>query len=107
MRKLCVQLVKKTPVPELSEDLDQFTGTTVYHNVWSNSNRKNTNKSVVVSAEVIANVQALQSLTVDRSVEEERQKAEVKHILLQKQRALSDLFKMLAQIGQSHHFNCF
>lgn len=78
MRKLCVQLVKKTSVPELSEDLDQFT------------------------AEVIANVQALQSLTVDRSVEQERQKSEVKHILLQKQRALADLFKMLAQIGLSY-----
>ncbi|XP_065113160.1 midasin [Paramisgurnus dabryanus] len=78
MRKLCVQLIKKTSVPELSEDLDQFT------------------------AEVIANVQALQSLTVDRSVEQERQKSEVKHILLQKQRALADLFKMLAQIGLSY-----
>ncbi|XP_057208356.1 midasin isoform X2 [Triplophysa rosa] len=78
MRKLCVQLVKKTSVPELSEDLDQFT------------------------AEVIANAQALQSLTVDRSVEQERQKSEVKHILQQKQRALADLFKMLAQIGLSY-----
>uniref|UniRef100_A0AAR2K636 Midasin n=1 Tax=Pygocentrus nattereri TaxID=42514 RepID=A0AAR2K636_PYGNA len=78
MRKMCVQLVKKMPLPELSEDLDQFT------------------------AEIIANVQALQSLTVDRSMEQERQKAEVKHILLQKQRALADLFKMLAQIGLSY-----
>lgn len=51
-------------------------------------------------AEIIANVQALQSLTVDRTLEQERQKAEAKHILLQKQRALADLFKMLAQIGQ-------
>ncbi|XP_073672706.1 midasin [Garra rufa] len=78
MKKLCVQLVKKTSLPELSEDLDQFT------------------------AEIITNVQALQSLTVDRSVEQEKQKAEVKHILLQKQRALADLFKMLAQIGLSY-----
>ncbi len=29
MKKLCVQLVKKTTLPELSEDLDQFTGITV------------------------------------------------------------------------------
>ncbi|XP_016427493.1 midasin-like [Sinocyclocheilus rhinocerous] len=78
MKKLCVQLVKKTTLPELSEDLDQFT------------------------AEIITNVQALQSLTVDRSMEQEKQKAEVKHILLQKQRALADLFKMLAQIGLSY-----
>lgn len=28
MKKLCVQLVKKTSLPELSEDLDQFTGIT-------------------------------------------------------------------------------
>ncbi|TRZ01341.1 hypothetical protein DNTS_001208 [Danionella cerebrum] len=78
MKKLCVQLVKKTTQPELSEDLDQFT------------------------AEIISNVQALQSLTVDRSTEPEKQKAEVKHILQQKQRALADLFKMLAQIGLSY-----
>lgn len=78
MRKMCVQLVKKAPLPELSEDLDQFT------------------------VEIISNVQALQSLTVDRSLEQERQKAEAKQILLQKQRALADLFKMLAQIGLSY-----
>lgn len=29
MRKMCVQLVKKTPLPELSEDLDQFTSKTL------------------------------------------------------------------------------
>lgn len=55
-------------------------------------------------AEIIANVQALQGLSVDRSMEPEKQKAEVKHFLLQKQRALADLFKMLAQIGQSESF---
>lgn len=37
-------------------------------------------------------------------MEQEKQKAEVKHFLLQKQRALADLFKMLAQIGQSESF---
>ncbi|KAJ8409756.1 hypothetical protein AAFF_G00218150 [Aldrovandia affinis] len=78
MRKMCVQLVKKGPLPELSEDLDQFT------------------------AEIINNVQQLQSLTVDQSAEKEKQKSEVKQILQQKQRALSDLFKMLAQIGLSY-----
>ncbi|XP_062857908.1 midasin [Trichomycterus rosablanca] len=78
MRKMCVQLVKKAPLPELSEDLDQFT------------------------VEIISNVQALQSLTVDRSLEKEKQKSEVKHILQQKLRALVDLFKMLRQIGLSY-----
>lgn len=42
----------------------------------------------------------LQSLTIDKSAEKEKQKAEVKHILQQKQRALSDLFKMLTEIGK-------
>ncbi|XP_041660686.1 midasin isoform X2 [Cheilinus undulatus] len=78
MKKMCIQLLKKNPVPELAEDLDSFTG------------------------EVISNVRDLQSLTVDTSAEKEKQKAEVKHILLQKQRALSDLFKMLTEIGLSY-----
>lgn len=34
------------------------------------------------------------------SAEKDKQKAEVKHILQQKQRALSDLFKMLSDIGE-------
>ncbi|KAL2081973.1 hypothetical protein ACEWY4_021791 [Coilia grayii] len=78
MRKMCVQLVRRSPMPDLSEDLDQFT------------------------AEIISNVRDLQSLSVDVSAEKERQKAEVKHILQQKQRGLADLFKMLAQIGLSY-----
>lgn len=52
------------------------------------------------SGEVISNLRDLQSLSVDTSAEKEKQKAEVKHILQQKQRALSDLFKMLAEIGE-------
>lgn len=44
-------------------------------------------------------MQDLQGLTVDRSAEKDKQKADGKHILQQKQRALSDLFKMLALIG--------
>ncbi|XP_051265817.1 midasin isoform X2 [Dicentrarchus labrax] len=78
MKKMCVQLLKKHPVPELAEDLDCFTG------------------------EVISNLRDLQSLTIDKSAEKEKQKAEVKHILQQKQRALSDLFKMLTEIGLSY-----
>ncbi|KAM4633655.1 midasin [Polymixia lowei] len=78
MRKMCVKLVKTNPVPELSEDLDIFT------------------------SEIISNLRDLQSLTIDMSAEKEKQKAEVKHILQQKQRALSDLFKMLTEIGLSY-----
>nr|XP_015209182.1 PREDICTED: midasin [Lepisosteus oculatus] len=78
MKKMCVNLVKKSPLPELTEELDQFT------------------------AEVITSVHELQKLTVTPSAEKEKQKSEVKHILQHKQRALSDLFKMLAQIGLSY-----
>ncbi|KAM9355690.1 midasin [Pholidichthys leucotaenia] len=78
MKKMCIQLLKKNQVPELAEDLDYFTG------------------------EVIANLRDLQSLTIDTSADKEKQKAEVKHILQQKQRALSDLFKMLTGIGLSY-----
>ncbi|XP_039980712.1 midasin isoform X5 [Xiphias gladius] len=78
MKKICVQLLEKNPVPELAEDLDCFTG------------------------EVISNLRDLQSFTIDMSAEKETQKAEVKHILQQKQRALSDLFKMLTEIGLSY-----
>lgn len=53
-----------------------------------------------MSGEVISNLRDLQSLTIDMSAEKEKQKAEVKHILQQKQRALSDLFKMLTEIGK-------
>uniref|UniRef100_A0A3Q1JQ86 Midasin n=1 Tax=Anabas testudineus TaxID=64144 RepID=A0A3Q1JQ86_ANATE len=78
MKKFCIQLLKKDPMPELAEDLDCFTG------------------------EVISTLRELQSLTVDVSAEKEKQKAEIKHILQQKQRALSDLFKMLTEIGLSY-----
>ncbi|XP_034018727.1 midasin-like [Thalassophryne amazonica] len=78
MKKMCVTLQKKNPLPELNEDLDIFTG------------------------EIISSLRNLQSLAIDMSAEKEKQKSEVKHILQQKQRALSDLFKMLAEIGLSY-----
>lgn len=59
---------------------------------------------LLCSGEVICSLRDLQSLNVDASAEKEKQKAEVKHILQQKQRALSDLFKMLAEIGESLTF---
>ncbi|KAM4713456.1 midasin isoform 2-T2 [Anableps anableps] len=78
MKKMCIQLLKKNSVPELAEDLDHFTG------------------------EIISNLQDLQSLSIDTAAAKEKQKTEVKHILQQKQRALSDLFKMLSEIGLSY-----
>ena len=54
-----------------------------------------------ISGEIISNLRDLQSLAIDLKAEKEKQKSEVKHILQQKQRALSDLFKMLAEIGES------
>lgn len=56
--------------------------------------------SVMFLGEVISNLRDLQSLTINTSADKEKQKAEVKHILQQKQRALSDLFKMLTEIGE-------
>ncbi|XP_038145137.1 midasin isoform X1 [Cyprinodon tularosa] len=78
MKKMCIQLLKKDSVPELAEDLDQFT------------------------SEIISNLRELQSLSVDAAAAKEKQKTEVKHILQQKQRALSDLFKMLSELGLSY-----
>ncbi|XP_048209797.1 midasin isoform X2 [Perognathus longimembris pacificus] len=78
MRKMCLTFMRESPLPSLVEGLDQFTG------------------------EVIASVNALQSLKVDPSTEREKQQSEAKHILMQKQRALSDLFKHLAKTGLSY-----
>ncbi|XP_077366934.1 midasin isoform X3 [Festucalex cinctus] len=78
MKKICVQHLKKHSAMELTDDLDFFTG------------------------EVLRNLKILQGLTIDLSVEKEKQIAQVKHILQQKQRALSGLFKTLTEIGLSY-----
>ncbi|XP_076780137.1 midasin isoform X2 [Arvicanthis niloticus] len=78
MRKICLLFMKESPLPHLVESLDQFTGG------------------------VISSVNELQSLKVDPSAEKEKQRSEAKHILMQKHRALSDLFKHLAKIGLSY-----
>ncbi|KAM5256760.1 midasin [Ctenodactylus gundi] len=78
MRKVCLTFMKESPLPHLVEGLDQFTG------------------------EVISRVSELQSLKVEPSAEKEKQQSEAKHILMQKQRALSDLFKHLTKIGLSY-----
>lgn len=51
--------------------------------------------------EVISSVNELQSLQVEPSAEKEKQWSEAKHILMQKQRALADLFKHLAKTGKA------
>ncbi|XP_052570916.1 midasin [Peromyscus californicus insignis] len=78
VRKMCLMFMKESPLPDLVESLDQFTG------------------------EVISSVSELQNLNVNPSAEKEKQQSEAKHILMQKHRALSDLFKHLAKIGLSY-----
>lgn len=78
MRKMCLTLVMKSSLPRLVESLDQFAG------------------------DVITGVQDLQALVVNQNADKEVQRSEVKHILMQKQRALADLFKQLAEIGLSY-----
>ncbi|XP_037836777.1 midasin isoform X2 [Kryptolebias marmoratus] len=78
MKEVCIQVLKQNPVPELAEDLDYFT------------------------CKIISNLKELQSLTVDTTADKEKQKTEFKHIQQQKQRALSDLFKMLSEMGLSY-----
>ncbi|KAM4694301.1 midasin [Discoglossus pictus] len=78
MKKLCTMFIKKNPVPSLFESLNDFT------------------------EGIIDSVKELQNVTVDHTAEKEKQKSEAKHILMQKQRALSDLFKMLSNTGLSY-----
>ncbi|NXU56757.1 MDN1 protein, partial [Turnix velox] len=78
MKKMCTTVTEKNSFLSLLEDLDQFTGG------------------------IIASVVELQNLTFDQSADKEKQKSEAKHIQMQKQRALSDLFKSLAKTGLSY-----
>ncbi|XP_048386295.2 midasin [Stegostoma tigrinum] len=78
MRKMCLELMTTNSLPSFVENLDQFTGN------------------------VITTVRDLQSLTVDQMADKDKQRSEIKHILMQKQRALADLFKHLTEIGLSY-----
>uniref|UniRef100_K7FQC1 Midasin n=1 Tax=Pelodiscus sinensis TaxID=13735 RepID=K7FQC1_PELSI len=78
MKILCSTLMKKNSFLDLVESLDQFTG------------------------DIIVSVLELQNLTVNQAADKEKQKSEVKHILMQKQRALSQLFKSLTKTGLSY-----
>lgn len=55
---------------------------------------------VFPAGEVISSMSELQRLKVEPSAEKEKQRSEAKHILMQKQRALADLFKHLAKTGK-------
>ncbi|XP_010137971.1 PREDICTED: midasin-like, partial [Buceros rhinoceros silvestris] len=78
MKKMCTTVTENTSFLSLVENLDQFTGG------------------------VIVSVAELQNLTFDQTADKEKQKSEAKHIQMQKQRALSDLFKSLAKTGLSY-----
>ncbi|XP_063773055.1 midasin [Pseudophryne corroboree] len=78
MRQLCSTFVQKSSTPTLCENLNGFT------------------------EGVIESVNELQNLTIDQTTDKEKQRTEAKHILMQKQRALSELFKMLSKTGLSY-----
>ncbi|NXJ64381.1 MDN1 protein, partial [Rostratula benghalensis] len=78
MKKMCATVTENNSFLSLVENLDQFTGG------------------------IIDSVVELQSLTFDQTADKEKQKSEAKHIQMQKQRALSDLFKSLAKTGLSY-----
>ncbi|XP_048793738.1 midasin isoform X1 [Lagopus muta] len=78
MKKMCVTVTESNSFLSLLESLDQFTG------------------------DIIGSVVELQNLTFDQTADKEKQKSEAKHIQMQKQRALSDLFKILAKTGLSY-----
>ncbi|KGL95354.1 Midasin, partial [Charadrius vociferus] len=78
MKKMCTTVTENNSFLSLVENLDQFTGG------------------------IIVSVVELQNLTFDQTADKEKQKSEAKHIQMQKQRALSDLFKSLAKTGLSY-----
>ncbi|XP_062980947.1 midasin [Elgaria multicarinata webbii] len=78
MKKICTTLVKNNSFLDLVENLDNFTG------------------------DIISSAHELQNMSVNPAAEKEKQKSEVKHLLVQKQRALTELFKNLAAAGLSY-----
>ncbi|KFR09321.1 Midasin, partial [Nipponia nippon] len=78
MKKMCTTVTENNSFLSLVENLDEFTGG------------------------IIVSVVELQNLTFDQTADKEKQKSEAKHIQMQKQRALSDLFKSLAKTGLSY-----
>ncbi|XP_060119521.1 midasin-like [Heteronotia binoei] len=78
MTKICTTFVKNNTLLNLVENLDQFTG------------------------DIIVSAHELQNMSVNLLADKEKQKSEVKHLLVQKQRALTELFKNLATTGLSY-----
>uniref|UniRef100_A0A803SWY9 Midasin n=1 Tax=Anolis carolinensis TaxID=28377 RepID=A0A803SWY9_ANOCA len=78
LQKIYTGLVKNNSFLDLVEDLDNFTG------------------------DIISSARELQDLAVNPAAEKEKQKSEAKHFLVQKQRALTELFKHLATTGLSY-----
>uniref|UniRef100_A0A8D2KWR3 Midasin n=1 Tax=Varanus komodoensis TaxID=61221 RepID=A0A8D2KWR3_VARKO len=78
MKKICTTLVKNNSLLDLVENLDNFTG------------------------DIISSAHELQNMSVNPAAEREKQKSEIKHLLVQKQRALTELFKNLAATGLSY-----
>ncbi|XP_066468783.1 midasin [Tiliqua scincoides] len=78
MKKICTTLVKNSSFLNLVENLDRFTG------------------------DIIFTAQELKNMSVNPAADKEKQKSEVKHLLVQKQRALTELFKNLATTGLSY-----
>ncbi|XP_054829779.1 midasin [Eublepharis macularius] len=78
MAKICTTLLKNNSFLDLVENLDQFTG------------------------DVISSAHELQNMSVNLLANKEKQKSEAKHLLVQKQRALTELFKNLATTGLSY-----
>ncbi|KAE8602908.1 hypothetical protein XENTR_v10014171 [Xenopus tropicalis] len=78
MKKLCCKYIRNNAMPSLFDSLNEF------------------------AEGIIASVTELQNLTVDHNADKEKQKSQAKHILMQKQRALSELFKMLTKTGLSY-----
>ncbi|XP_042318311.1 midasin isoform X2 [Sceloporus undulatus] len=78
MKKICKRLVKNNSFLDLVEQLDNFTG------------------------DIISSAHELQNMSVNPAAEKEKQMSEAKHFLVQKQRALTELFKNLATTGLSY-----
>lgn len=51
------------------------------------------------SGDIISTAEELKNMSVNPAADKEKQKSEVKHLLVQKQRALTELFKSLATTG--------
>ncbi|KAJ7341746.1 hypothetical protein JRQ81_006597 [Phrynocephalus forsythii] len=78
MKKICTTLVKNSSFLDLVENLDNFTG------------------------DIISSAHELQNMSVNPAAEKEKLRSELKHLFVQKQRALTELFKNLAATGLSY-----